>query len=144
MRSVEKFQDLSVPGPTITAVTKPFWDGVAREELLIQKCSDCEKHVFYPRTHCPHCWSSSLEWVTASGKARLKTYSVVHRPGHPGWQDIAPYPVGIVELEEGPSMLTQLLVDSPENLKMGDALKVRFVEVNGTWLPFFERDSSRD
>ncbi|WP_087974606.1 Zn-ribbon domain-containing OB-fold protein [Oceanobacillus rekensis] len=144
MNLIEKLRHLDVPGPTITSVTKPFWEGVASGEFLIQKCGECDKNVFYPRTHCPHCWSNRLEWTPASGKARLKTYSVVHHPGHPGWQDVAPYPLGIIELEEGPSMLTQLLVDSPEDLKMGDALHVKFVEVNEIWRPFFERDSSRD
>lgn len=138
MSNIEKLRELGVPGPTITPVTKPFWDGAARKELLIQKCSDCEKHVFYPRTHCPHCWSNQLEWVQVSGKAKIKTFSVVHRPGHPGWQEAAPFPLGIVELEEGPSMLTQLLVDSPEELKQGAELQVKFVEVNEVWLPFFE------
>lgn len=142
MSILEKLKSLEVPGPTITAVTKPFWDGAARRELLIQQCSDCKKYVFYPRTHCPHCWSNNLDWKAASGKAQLKTYSIVHRPGgHPGWQAIAPYPVAVVELEEGPSMMTQILTDAPESLKMGDQLRVKFVEVNNNWLPFFESDN---
>lgn len=140
MRIEERLQELIVPGPTITSVTQPFWDGVANGELLIQQCLDCKKHVFYPRSHCSHCWSDKLEWTEASGKARLKTFSIVHRPGHPGWEEIAPYPLGIVQLEEGPSMLTQLLVDSEEEWKQGDALQVKFVKVNEVALPFFERD----
>lgn len=140
MDTKETLRDLSVPGPTITSVTKPFWEAVAKGVLLIQQCADCKKHVFYPRTHCPHCWSNKLEWTQASGNARLKTFATVHRPGHPAWQAVTPYPLGIVELEEGPSMLTQLLVDSTEDLKNRAALRVRFVEVNGVWLPFFEPD----
>ncbi|WP_258000265.1 Zn-ribbon domain-containing OB-fold protein [Bacillus sp. Marseille-P3661] len=139
MGILDKLKDLGVPGPTITPVTQPFWDGITRGEFLVQECGDCEKSVFYPRTHCPHCWSNRLEWKSASGKARLKTWSVVQRPGHPGWQAVTPYVLGIVELEEGPSMMTQLLVESPNQLKIGDHLQVRYVQVNDVTLPFFEK-----
>ena len=134
-----KFENLVVPGPTITSVSKPFWDAVARNEFILQKCADCEQWIFYPRTICPHCWSNQLEWKQASGKARLKTWSVVQRPGHPAWQEVAPYVLGVVELEEGPTMMTHLLLDPDEDLKIGLPLQVSYTKCNHIWLPFFKR-----
>ncbi|WP_226036047.1 Zn-ribbon domain-containing OB-fold protein [Aquibacillus saliphilus] len=134
---MNKYADLTVPGPTITPISKPFWDAIEQGEFILQHCKDCQKWVFYPRSHCPHCWSNQLEWKQASGKAQLKTWSTVHRAGHPAWQAITPYIVGVVELEEGPSMMTHLLVDAPNQLKIGDPLNVHYVQCNDTWLPFF-------
>ncbi|WP_338470975.1 OB-fold domain-containing protein [Niallia sp. XMNu-256] len=136
------FENLSVPGPTITPDSKPFWDGIARHEFLLQKCKDCNEWIFYPRNICPHCWSNQLEWLPASGKATLKTWSIVHRPGHPGWQSVAPYVLGVIELEEGPTMLTHLLVDSHEELKIGLPLQISYTKINDVWLPFFKTNNN--
>ncbi|MEH7378856.1 Zn-ribbon domain-containing OB-fold protein [Bacillus sp. JJ1533] len=135
---IDKLENLTVPGPTVTPITKPFWDAVARNEFILQKCEDCGKWVFYPRSHCPHCWSNHLEWKPASGNGRLKTWSVVHRPGHLAWAEVAPYVLGVVELEEGPTMLTHLLVQPNQELKIGLPLKVKTIKINDVWLPFFE------
>ncbi|MEK3889941.1 Zn-ribbon domain-containing OB-fold protein [Bacillus sp. FSL K6-3431] len=137
----KKFENLVVPGPTITAVSKPFWDAVARKDFILQKCVDCKQSVFYPREICPHCWSANLEWAPASGHARLKTWGVVHRPGHPGWQAVAPYILGIVELEEGPTMMTHLLLDPVQDLHIGLPLQISFTKCNDVWLPFFKQKS---
>ncbi len=96
--------DLNTPGPTIIALTEPFWKAAGDGKLLIQRCEDCGKAVFYPRAICPHCWSRKLRWEPASGRGTLKSFSVVHKPGHPGWIPAAPYVVGLVQLEEGPTM----------------------------------------
>jgi uncharacterized protein len=85
----------------------------------LQKCADYNQWVFYPRNICPYCWSTHLEWCSASGNATLKTWSIIHRPGHPDWQGVSPYVLGVVESEEGPTMLTQLLVDSHQELRIG-------------------------
>lgn len=140
---IEKLETLMVPGPTITAVTKPFWDGIASGKFLLQKCNDCGKWVFYPRTHCSHCWSIHLQWQQGSGRGKLTTWSIVERPGHPAWQPATPYVLGIVELEEGPTMLTHLLIDSQDDLKIGLPLQMRPIEINGIWLPFFKPLSTK-
>ncbi|MFK9094209.1 Zn-ribbon domain-containing OB-fold protein [Bacillus salipaludis] len=136
---MDKFENLKVPGPTVTPVSKPFWEAVANHKLILQKCTDCNKWVFYPRMHCSHCWSGNLVWEQVSGKARLKTWSVVHRSGHPGWEEITPFVLGVVELEEGPSMMSHLLLKPFEDLQIGLPLVVRYIRCNDVWLPFFER-----
>lgn len=64
--------------------------------------------MFYPRGHYTRCWSDDLRWNDASGLGVVKSFSHVHKPGHPGWKPAAPYIVILVELDEGPTMLSLL------------------------------------
>ncbi|MEW6630656.1 MAG: zinc ribbon domain-containing protein [Pseudomonadota bacterium] len=128
---------LKTPGPTITALTAPFWEAAAEGRLKIQRCEDCGKAVFYPRPICPHCWSARLVWVEASGKGRLKSFSEVHKPGHPGWLPAAPYVVGLVELAEGPTMLSLILAGT-QPLRVGGMLQLAPTATGGRVLPAFK------
>ncbi|MDC0738916.1 zinc ribbon domain-containing protein [Cognatishimia sp. SS12] len=103
--------ELKVPGPIFEPLNTPFWDSAAEGVLKIQHCQSCQSHVFYPRPICPHCWADALEWVAVSGQGQLKSYSEIHKPGHPGWASIAPYVVGLVRLREGPTLLSHILTD---------------------------------
>lgn len=127
--------DLKIPGPTIIPLTEPFWKGATEGKLLIQRCRSCGKAIFYPREICPYCWSSDLSWEAASGRGRLKSFSVIHKPGHPGWSPVAPYAVGLVELAEGPTMLSHILIDDPT---VGMALVLAPTDIGGRILPAFK------
>jgi uncharacterized OB-fold protein len=126
--------DLKVPGPTNSPLDAPFWQAAADHRFVLQHCSDCRRWVFYPRQICPHCWSRNLSFAPASGRGRLKTWSVIHRPGHPGWEPIAPYAIGLIELAEGPTMLSHILTDAPA---LHLPLQVSFTRVGGETLPCF-------
>ena len=129
--------------PRPTPETQPYWDGARAGELRIQRCIDCGKHYFYPRPFCPSCWSSNVEWVAVSGRARLHSYVINHRPA-PGFEEEAPYAIAIVELEEGPRMMTNIVgVEStPENLVLDMALEVVFEEQGDMCLPKFRPATS--
>ncbi|MEO2039252.1 MAG: Zn-ribbon domain-containing OB-fold protein [Martelella sp.] len=128
----------SKPVPTPDAETAPFWEAAAEGVLKIQKCAGCGEHIFYPRLVCPHCMSERLEWVCVSGRARIHALTVVHRSTAP-FRDDLPFAVAIVELEEGPRMMTRVLTDAPEALRIDDAVKVHFApQGDGPPLPFFE------
>lgn len=129
--------NISLPKPTVTPVSEPFWNSVAEGKLSLQQCDDCKKAIFYPRAHCPHCLSGQLTWKQVSGRGNLKTWSVIHRTGHPAWQERTPYIVGIVELAEGPSMLTHLLI-YPSNVRYQMNVEVSFTTIEGQTLPFFK------
>ena len=131
------FNALKTPGPTSTALTQPFWDAAAQGRLKIQHCEDCGKAVFYPRPICPHCWSRRLVWKDASGRGRLKSFSEVHKPGHPGWLPAAPYGVGLVEPAEGPTMLSFILAGT-RPLHVGDMLRLAPTAIGGRVLPAFK------
>lgn len=128
---------LTVPGPTIIALTKPFWDAASNGVLLIQKCRTCNARVFYPRPICPHCWADALEWTEVSGKGKLLSFSKIWKPGHVGWLPVTPYFVGIVELVEGPKMMSHILVDNGVPVVDGELI-FKSVNVGGQNLPFFK------
>jgi len=138
MTAIARFERLNAPAPIPTAISQPFWDAAARHELALQRCAQCDQWIFYPRTHCPHCWSDRLLWDLASGKGRLKTFSIVHKPGHPAWATAAPYALGIIALSEGPSMLSTLLAPDLGSLHVGMPLRVRLVSIGAFTLPMFE------
>ncbi|WP_173917642.1 Zn-ribbon domain-containing OB-fold protein [Halobacillus sp. Marseille-Q1614] len=131
-------QNISLPTPTITPVSQPFWDSIKEGKFTLQQCEECKKWIFYPRDHCPRCFHDSLTWKEASGEGQLKTWSVIHRAGHPAWQERTPYIVGVVELAEGPSLLTHLLIEE-EDLALDLEVIVDIVEIGPHPLPFFKQ-----
>ena len=127
------------PAPRPTPETAPFWDGCAAGELRIQWCKPCGAAYFYPRPFCPRCGSDEVEWMRASGRARLYSYVINQRPA-PGFAGDAPYAIAVVELEEGPRMMTNIVgvANTPENLVLDMPLRVTFERRGEVSLPMFE------
>jgi uncharacterized OB-fold protein len=119
--------------------SRPYWEGLARGELRIQRCRTCAKAVFYPRAICPHCHSDQLEWIAASGKGTIYTYTVAHQAFGAFAEDV-PFVVALVELEEGARMMSRI-VDAPrERVSIGAAVEVTFEKGTGEddlTLPYF-------
>lgn len=126
------------PAPVPTPETQPFWDGCARGELMLQRCLDCGKPYFYPRPVCPECGSVNVEWFTASGRATLYSYVINHRPAR-GFEDDAPYAIAVVQLEEGPRMMSNIVgvPNTPEELILDMALQVSFEQRGDVSVPVF-------
>ena len=105
------------PIPESTPETEEFWAGARRGELRIQRCNACGKAYFFPRPFCPFCSSKDIAWFTASGRGKLYSYVITHRPAY-GFQDYTPYVIAVVQLEEGPRMMTNIIgvEPTPENL----------------------------
>lgn len=120
--------DNGIPRPLPDGDTRPYWEGVARGELRIQRCETCGRHVFYPRALCPHCYAEQLVWVTASGDGVIYSYTVVHRAFGP-FAAQTPYVVALVELTEGVRMLTRIVGSEAEAIRIGAAVRVTFEEV---------------
>ena len=99
------------PLPQPTPESKPFFDALKEHRLLIQRCGDCEHAYYYPRPFCPSCLSSAVEWEEASGKGTLYSFVINHRAA-PGFT--APYIIAVVQLEEGPRMMTNLIGVEPD------------------------------
>jgi uncharacterized protein len=118
------------PVPHPNAETQVFWDKANEDELWIQRCNQCEKPYFYPRFFCPRCLSKDVEWFKASGKGKLHTYMINHRPS-PAFEPEAPYAIAVVELDEGVRMMTNIhgIENTPENLVLDMPLEVVFEEV---------------
>lgn len=116
----------NLPQPDLE--TQPYWDAAREGKLLIKRCRACERPHFYPRPFCPHCWSDDTEWVEASGRATLYTWSVVRRNDLPPFPDRVPYVAAIVDLEEGPRMMTNVVDCDFDSLHEGMPLVVGFRE----------------
>ena len=125
------------PLPQPTPETQHFWEGTRIGELRLQRCSACEHVYFPPRPFCPACSSSDVRIFAASGKATLASYVINQRP-HPAWDE--PYAIAIVELAEGPRMLTNITrcEQTPEALILDMPLEVDFHEASDEiTLPLF-------
>ncbi|MFM1654140.1 Zn-ribbon domain-containing OB-fold protein [Brevibacillus sp. B_LB10_24] len=124
-----------IPKPLIDDDSRPYWEGLKRGELLIQRCGDCNQSIFYPRALCPHCFSERVSWEKASGRGRIYSYTVVHRAFGPYE---TPYVVAIVELEEGVRMMTRILGDR-EKIAIDNRVEVTFEQVDDDLtLPYFQ------
>ena len=100
-----------IPNPIPTS--EPFWAATKEHKLMLQRCAS--DHVFYyARTHCPECLSRDLEWVEASGRGTLYSFTICERAQSPDFEPDASYVVAAIALEEGPRM-TSLLVDTPHD-----------------------------
>jgi len=123
--------------PAITELTRPFWEAAARGRLLLPRCNACRQHFFRPEVACTHCFATDWNWVEASGRGTLYSCTTVHRAPAPGF--VVPFVLAVVELVEGPSMLSNLVGCAATEIRIGMALKVRFEQVADTvHLPRFE------
>lgn len=113
-----------VPEPD--AFTRSYWEAAAQGRLLIRHCADCDKAHHYPREFCPHCWSENVTWEPASGHATLYTWSVVHRNDLPPFGERVPYVAAVVDLAEGPRMMTEVVHAGPAELRAGMPVEVTF------------------
>jgi uncharacterized OB-fold protein len=117
------------PLPILDADSKEFWEGCHRHELLLQKCADCNSFYFQPGPICPQCFSTNVKWEKVSGKGTVYTYTVVRRALSPDWEDVVPYTVGVIELAEGPRMVSNIVDCSPEDIKIGMPVQVTFDDI---------------
>ena len=131
----------SRPLPVPTPETQHFWDGTARGELLLQRCLACDSAYFPPQPFCPSCSSDDVEVVRATGRGWLSSYVITHRAA-PGFE--APYVIAVVELEEGPRLLTNLVdvPPDPDRLPLDLALEAVFETVGEITLPLFRPRAS--
>jgi uncharacterized OB-fold protein len=126
-------------GPTPTGVTRPdpvftpdaafFWEGVARGELLGQRCAECLRLVHPPRPMCPSCYSLKRETVKLSGRGSVYSWVIPRHPPAVGFAE-API-VALIELEEGTRLVSNLIEVSPEDVRAGLAVEVVFVPTRG-------------
>jgi uncharacterized OB-fold protein len=128
---------------------RPFWDGTARGELLIQTCGACGVKRMPPRPMCPACRSIDVAWTKASGRGRVWSFVVPHPPLLPAYAEFAPYNVIVVELEDEPSIrLVGNLVASadgpidgvdPASIRIGEPVRVVFAQIDDVALPRWVR-----
>lgn len=114
------------PIPAVTPWGMPFWEGTRQGKLMIQKCTDCNKYVFYPRLVCPHCFSDNLGWVQASGRGTVYSYTVVQSNAPSPFLPDIPYVVAVIRLEEGVQMLSNIVGCDFDELRCDMPVEVTF------------------
>jgi uncharacterized protein len=116
--------------PTVNEVNGPFWDGCRRGELLLQRCSHCGRLRYPAAAVCPDCLSAEAQWQPMSGRGRVFSFVVFHRAYHPAWESKVPYNVALIELDEGPIMLSNVVAIDKATLAVGLLVAVAFEAVD--------------
>ncbi|MEU6391842.1 Zn-ribbon domain-containing OB-fold protein [Streptomyces sp. NPDC046939] len=120
--------------PEADAFTRTYWDACAEGRLLLRQCDACGRAHHYPREFCPYCWNDdpgTVRWRAASGRAVLYTWSVVHRNDLSPFGERTPYVAAVVDLAEGPRMMTEVVECAEGELRVGMELEVSFREDDG-------------
>ena len=115
---------MAKPIPRPTPAEQPFYDACAEGKLVLQRCQHCGHVLFYPRTHCDACQSDQLAWEDASGAGTIASYTVVRRAVSADFE--APYVIALIDLAEGPRMMSQIIDADPDALAVGLSVKVDF------------------
>lgn len=126
--------DHQVPHPALWGVlyrsSTPFWEAVKDHELKLQRCADCEHWLVPPRPMCPNCQSQESAWVPVSGRGTVHSYVTYRESPDPAF--VAPYAVLLVELEEGPRVVTNAAGIDVDALEIGMPVEVVFEDVDDT------------
>lgn len=117
--------NLPSPSPPISPESSPYWEGAAEGRLRLQRCRVCESVIWYPRSICPSCAATSLDWFDASGRGVVYSFTVNHRGTGP-YAKVGPYVLAYVELEEGPRVLTNIVDANPDSIHVGQQVTARF------------------
>jgi uncharacterized OB-fold protein len=124
-------KDRKIASPEPTVGTEPYWEGARNSKLLLKHCTSCNKVHHYPRALCPYCFSDKLDWREASGKGKVYTYSVMRRAQEP-------YVIAYVTLDEGISMMTNIVDCDLDKVRIDQPVKVVFKSSeNGQPVPMF-------
>lgn len=125
------------PSPHPSPDSHEFWDGANRGVLLVKTCEECGKAHWYPRPHCPFCFSGRTAWREASGRGEIYSWSYMRRAAEP-------YVIAYVTLEEGPTMMTNIVDCDPDLLTIGKQVEVVFRRsADGTRVPLFRPAAHR-
>lgn len=129
--SVEYNPDQRIPHPALWGVlyrsSGPFWEGIKNKQLLMQKCKECGTWLNPPRPMCPKCRSAESEWVPSKGKGAVYSWVTYNESPHPAFK--APYSAVLIELEEGPRIVSNLVDIKPEDIQIGMPVEVVFEDV---------------
>lgn len=124
--------------PELTELTRPYWQAAREGRLVVQRCGNCGSLRHPPLHRCPNCHATEVEWTPVQGRGTVYTFTVVEHPTHAALEEAVPYVVALVELAEGPRILTNIRGCPPESVRVGMPVRVTFEKVDEvTTLPQF-------
>ena len=121
--------DYTKPLPVIEKWNAPYWQAAKRHEFVGQRCRTCGYVHLPPGPVCTNCLSDDQDWIQLSGKGTINSYGVYHQQWHPGFTDDIPYNVALIELAEGPLIISQVIGCENDALACGLAVAVTFDDV---------------
>ena len=125
--------------PPINGETAPYWEGCRNGELRLQRCDGCANVQFYPRLLCSRCGERDLSWISASGSGRVRSFTIVRRAVSAAYEPDVPYVVALIELAEGPTMMSNVVGCDPETVEIGMPVRVTFERwTDEITMPLFE------
>ena len=132
-------RSLALPVPPMNGDSRPYWEAAREGRLVIRQCRACSQVHFMPRHVCPHCWSDALDWIDASGHGVVHSYSIVRRAPLAEFAAEVPYVVALIDLDEGPRMMANIVGEGRLEVRIGEAVTVLFEPRGDVALPQFRR-----
>lgn len=131
------YEDRVLPAPNPNPGDEAFFEATGQGKLMVRKCNGCGKPHWYPRHQCPFCMSHDLTWVQAGGGGSIYSFSVTRRGGQP------PFAIAYVTLDEGVSMMTNIVDCDLDDIRIGQRVKVVFKDAKGDFkVPCFTLDGN--
>jgi len=118
------------PIPVPDNVSQTFWEGSKAHRLLLQRCGACGAYQFFPQSCCRRCLAENPEWIEASGKGKVYSFTVIHRPPSHTFEEDVPYVVAIIELDEGPRLMSNIIEVEPDEVQVNMRVEVIFDDIN--------------
>lgn len=118
------------PLPEITAASAPFWAAARDHRLVVQHCPRCRRFQHFPRPWCTNCLHDVLEFVDATGRGTIYSFTVVRRAANPAFADRVPYVLALVELDEGVRLTTNVVGCDPGEVRAGQRVRATFEDVD--------------
>ncbi len=130
------------PLPQADNVSSPYWSAAADGKVLYQECPSCGHRQFYPRAMCTSC-ASTPEWRESAGRGTVHTYTVIRQNHAQPFKDELPYVVAMIELDEGPRMMSNVTDCSIDDVHIGMAVEAYTVKVEDGLGIVFWRPTSK-
>jgi uncharacterized protein len=108
--------DYKKPVPVPSDESRPYWEGLREHRLMMPHCDDCSQFWFPPSQYCQHCRSKNWQWAQTSGRGKVFSFVVYHRLYHPGFAEDLPYAVAVIQLDDGPRMLSNIAGILPDQI----------------------------
>lgn len=125
--------------PIPDAESAPFWSATLEGKLLVQECSMCGQRQLYGRSLCTKCHSPALAWIESSGRGTIYSRTIIRQNPSRSFKHLIPFVVALIDLDDGPRMMSNVVGTPAEDVKIGDRVRVVFETVSdAAALPLFE------
>jgi uncharacterized OB-fold protein len=122
------------PGPRVSADTADFWEAANDGRFLLRECGNCGERRLYPRDACPNCWETEATDLDSEGTGTIVSFSIAHRPKDESFAVDVPYVVAIIELDDGPQLLSNIVDCAPDDVTIGADVQMVWTDRDGQQL----------